>query len=78
MAEIKRVMYRNAALRAARNMKIVQTEQPDGSFKAHVMGQEQVSTTAPTASAAVTLLKDKVLGQAKSNEGLSGFQQKFI
>ena len=76
--EIKRVMYRNAALRAARNMKIVQTELPDGNFKAHVMGQEQLNETARTASAAVVLLKNKVLDQAKSNEGLSGFQQKFI
>jgi len=79
MAEMKRIMYRNAALRAARNMKIVQTELPNGAgFKAHVAGQEQISTTAPTASEAVIKLKDTVLAQSKTNEGLSGFKQTFI
>lgn len=71
-----RVMFRNAAVRAARNMKIVTHQEADGQFTATVAGQT-VSATASTEQQAVRDLQAKVMDSAKT-DNLSGFEQKVF
>ncbi len=71
-----RVMFRNAAMRAAQNMKIVTTKTSDGQFEARVAGQD-MKAVAPTEQLAVRQVKDMALASAKT-DNLSGFQQKVF
>ena len=75
-----RVMFRNASVRAAQNMKIICKQLGKDSYEARVAGQDVVAT-APTEGEAVRDLKKQVLEQAKSNDGLggdTGFRQNFV